>query len=101
MNTPDAKDTRIRTPTDGPEKGRTTVSAAPVFNASASYQIDKTFQIYTRVDNVFDNHYATFGTFFDTTLVPNFANGGAAVTDARTVSPARPRSFYAGLKATF
>ena len=41
------------------------------------------------------------GTFFDTTAVPNFANGGAPFTDARTVSPARPRSFYAGLKATF
>jgi outer membrane receptor protein involved in Fe transport len=72
-----------------------------VFNLRSSYQIDKTFQIYGRVDNIFDNRYATFGTFFDTTAVPNFANGGAAFTDARTVSPARPRSFYAGLKATF
>ena len=72
-----------------------------VFNAHASYQINKTFQLYGRVDNIFDNRYATFGTFFDTTAVPNFANGGAPFTDARTVSPARPRSFYAGLKATF
>ena len=56
---------------------------------------------YSVLDNVFDNRYATFGTFFDTTAVPNFANGGAAFTDARTVSPARPRSFYAGIKATF
>jgi len=72
-----------------------------VFNLRSSYQIDKTFQIYGRVDNIFDNRYATFGTFFDTTAVPNFGNGGAAFTDARTVSPARPRSFYAGLKATF
>ena len=30
-----------------------------------------------------------------------FANGGAQFTDARSVSPARPRAFYAGLKATF
>ena len=72
-----------------------------VFNLRGSYQIDKTFQIYGRVDNIFDNRYATYGTFFDTTAVPNFANGGAPFTDARTVSPARPRSFYAGLKATF
>ena len=72
-----------------------------VFNLRTSYQIDKTVQIYGRVDNIFDNRYATFGTFFDTTAVPNFANGGAPFTDARTVSPARPRSFYAGLKATF
>ena len=72
-----------------------------VFNAHASYQINKTFQIYGRVDNIFDNRYATYGTFFDTTAVPNFANGGAAFTDARSLSPARPRAFYAGLKATF
>jgi iron complex outermembrane receptor protein len=72
-----------------------------VFNLHSSYQINKTFQIYGRVDNIFDNRYATYGTFFDTTNVPNFANGGAPFTDARSVSPARPRAFYAGLKATF
>ncbi len=72
-----------------------------VFNVHASYQINKTFQIYSRVDNVFDNRYATYGTFFDTTALPNFANGGAPFTDARSLSPARPRAFYAGLKATF
>ncbi len=53
------------------------------------------------MDNIFDRRYATFGTFFQTDDVPNFANGGADFTDARTVSPARPRAFYAGLKATF
>ena len=72
-----------------------------VFNLHASYQINKTFQLYGRVDNIFDNRYATYGTFFDTGDVPNFANGGAAFADPRTVSPARPRAFYAGLKATF
>jgi outer membrane receptor protein involved in Fe transport len=72
-----------------------------VFNAHASYQIDKTFQIYGRVDNIFDNRYATYGTFFDTGAVPNFSNGGAPFADARSLSPARPRAFYAGLKATF
>jgi len=72
-----------------------------IFNLHASYQIDKTFQIYARADNIFDNRYATYGTFFDTGAVPNFANGGAPFTDPRSISPARPRAFYAGLKATF
>jgi outer membrane receptor protein involved in Fe transport len=72
-----------------------------VFNLHASYQIDKTFQIYARADNIFDNRYATYGTFFNTGAVPNFANGGAPFTDARSVSPARPRAFFAGLRATF
>jgi outer membrane receptor protein involved in Fe transport len=72
-----------------------------VFNVHASYQINKTFQLYGRVDNILDNRYSTFGTFFDRGDVPNFANGGAEFTDPRTVTPARPRAFYAGLKATF
>src|SRR3979411_2930444 len=72
-----------------------------VFNAHASYQVNKTFQIYGRVDNIFDNRYATYGTFFDTGAVPNFANGGAPFADPRSLSPARPRAFYAGLRATF
>jgi iron complex outermembrane receptor protein len=72
-----------------------------VFNVHASYQIDKTYQVYGRIDNLFDNRYATYGAFFDTTAVPNFANGGAAFTDPRSLSPARPRAFYAGLKAAF
>ena len=72
-----------------------------VFGLHASYQIDKTFQIYARADNIFDNRYATHGTFFDTAAVPNFTNGGAQFADPRSISPARPRAFYAGLKATF
>ena len=66
------------------------------FNAHASYQINKTFQIYGRVDNILDNRYATYGTFFDTGAIPT-----ANFTDPRSISPARPRAFYAGLKATF
>jgi iron complex outermembrane receptor protein len=72
-----------------------------VFNLRTSYQVNKTVQLYGRIDNLFDNRYATFGTFFDTTAVPNFANGGAPFTDPRSLSPARPRAFYAGLRATF
>ncbi|WP_044540384.1 TonB-dependent receptor [Bradyrhizobium sp. LTSP885] len=72
-----------------------------VFNAHTSYQINKTFQIYGRVDNIFDNRYASYGTFFETGALPNYANGGANFTDPRSLSPARPRAFYAGMKATF
>jgi outer membrane receptor protein involved in Fe transport len=72
-----------------------------VFNLHASYQIDKTFQVYARADNILDNRYATYGTFFNTGAVPNFANGGAPFTDPQSLSPARPRAVYVGLKATF
>ena len=77
------------------------VPSYAVFNLHTSYQLDKTYQIYARVDNVFDNRYATYGTFFDISAVPNFSNGGAPFTDPRSLSPARPRTFYAGVKASF
>ncbi|MGY8680550.1 TonB-dependent receptor [Bradyrhizobium sp. UFLA05-153] len=72
-----------------------------VFNLHTSYQVTKNLQIYGRVDNVFDNRYSTLGTFFDREALPNFANGGNPFTDPRSLSPARPRAFYAGLRATF
>ncbi len=72
-----------------------------VFNLHASYQVTKNIQFYGRVDNVFDNRYAVYGTFFERDDVPNFANGGAPFSDPRSVSPARPRGLYAGVKATF
>ena len=75
--------------------------AYTVFNLHSSYQIDKHIQVYALLNNVFDNRYATFGTFFDTNAIPNFANGGAPFTDPRSLSPARPRAVYVGLKATF
>ena len=72
-----------------------------VFNLHASYQIDKTYQVYGRIDNILDNRYVTYGGFFDTAQLPNFYNGGAPFTNPQSLSPARPRAFYAGLKATF
>jgi hypothetical protein len=33
--------------------------------------------------------------------LPNFTNGGADFTDPRSLSPARPRAFYAGMRVTF
>jgi outer membrane receptor protein involved in Fe transport len=71
-----------------------------VVNLHASYQINQTYQIYGRVDNVFNNHYATYGTFFDTTELPNF-NTGSAFTNPDALNVARPLAVYAGLKATF
>jgi outer membrane receptor protein involved in Fe transport len=75
--------------------------AYSVVDAYASYQVTANIQVYLRVNNVFDNHYYTYGTFFDTTQIPNFGNGGAPFTDPRTLSPAQPRSIYAGMKAMF
>jgi outer membrane receptor protein involved in Fe transport len=79
-----------------------TLPGYAVFNLHGTYQINKTFQIYARADNIFDRRYSTVGTFFETDNVPNFTKGPTAeFTDPRSLSPARPRAFYAGLRATF
>lgn len=72
-----------------------------VFNLHTSYQVTKNFQLYGKVDNIFDNRYATYGQFFNTGALPNFTNGGSPFTDPRSLSPARPRAFYAGARVTF
>jgi outer membrane receptor protein involved in Fe transport len=75
--------------------------AYAVFNLHASYQVTRQVQLYARANNIFDNRYATYGTFFETDALPNFANGGAPFTDPRSLSPAQPRAIYAGMKVTF
>jgi outer membrane receptor protein involved in Fe transport len=75
--------------------------AYAVFNLHASYQLTKAIQFYARVDNVLNNFYATYGTFFDTGALPNFANGGAAFTNPDALNPARPRAYYTGMRVTF
>jgi iron complex outermembrane receptor protein len=65
-------------------------------NSGVSYQVNKTFEIFAKVENMFDRRYSTFGTYFDMHQI-NFAG----FMDPRTLSPARPRSFYAGARATF
>ena len=75
--------------------------ATPWSTLNASYQVTKNIEVYARVENLLDHRYYTYGTFFDTTAVPNFANGGAAFVDPRSLSPAAPRAIYAGLRATF
>ncbi|MCP3388153.1 TonB-dependent receptor [Bradyrhizobium sp. CCGB12] len=72
-----------------------------VFNLHTSYQVTKNFQLYGRVDNVLDKRYVTYGQFFDREALPNFTNGGAEFNDPRSLSPARPRAFYAGMRMTF
>ncbi len=72
-----------------------------VFNLRTSYQVTKTIQLYGRIDNVFDRRYATYGQFFDREALPNFTNGGNDFSDPRSLSPARPRAFYAGMRVTF
>jgi len=68
-----------------------------VVKLHTSYEISKNVQIYGIVNNLFDNRYALYGTYFQT---QDFGSG-VNFTDARTETPAAPLSAYAGLKIKF
>ncbi len=62
----------------------------------ASYKITHNVEVFGRIENLFDNHYYNYGTFFQTDAI-----SFASFTDPRSATPGQPRAFYAGMKATF
>ena len=80
-----------------------------VLNLHTSYQVTDNVQVFGLINNVTNNKYATYGTYYDTgtdggninaTLANNNPdNGGAGNANAVTV--AQPLSVYGGIKITF
>jgi outer membrane receptor protein involved in Fe transport len=69
-------------------------------NLHSSYQINRHFQVYGLIDNLFNHRYDTFATFFDNSSYvgnPSFPN----LTDTRSLTPGKPFAAYGGLKITF
>jgi iron complex outermembrane receptor protein len=67
-----------------------------IANLHTTYKVSKQVEVFGQVRNVFDKHYFTGGTFFETDAIPFLG-----LTDPRTVSPGAPRAFYAGLRGRF
>jgi iron complex outermembrane receptor protein len=68
-----------------------------VVNLRTSYQVRKDLTLFALVNNVFNNKYAVYGTYFDTTgsvvnAIPN------PPTDPRMQTPVQPLAVYAGLR---
>jgi len=80
------------------------VPAYWVVNLHASYRIDKTFEVFGLINNVFNQHYYAGGTFFDTAgfASATFGNPNFLVlSDPRTFVPGMPFAAYAGVRARF
>jgi iron complex outermembrane receptor protein len=80
------------------------VPAYWVVNLHGSYQIDKTFELFGLINNVFNQHYFAAGTFFNTGGFnsntfgnPNFF----VLNDPRTFLPGMPIAAYAGVRVRF
>ena len=67
-----------------------------VLNLNTTYQVAKNVEVFGLVQNVFNNKFYTFGTFFETSEVPFLG-----LTDPRTLSPGAPLAAYAGVRAKF
>lgn len=67
-----------------------------VVNLRSSYQVNKHVELFGLVQNVFNQRYYTFGTFFERDEVP-FLN----LNDPRTVVPGMPLAAYGGVRARF
>jgi iron complex outermembrane recepter protein len=64
-----------------------------VLNLHTTYQVSKQVELFALVQNLTDQRYYTFGTFFATNDIP-FLN----FTDPRTLSPSAPRTVSVGLR---
>ena len=72
----------------------------------ASYQATEHVQVFALCNNVTNNHYATYGTFFDPTTSGGGVNGTLAANNnanpnVNAVTVAQPISVYGGIKVTF
>lgn len=66
-------------------------------NLHTSYRLLDRVTLFGEIDNVFDAHYFTYGTFTTFNGLPSNVN----LTDQRTFSPAPGRAFYGGVKVSF
>ncbi|MBS1212389.1 MAG: TonB domain protein [Proteobacteria bacterium] len=64
-----------------------------IFNLHGEYRFNKHFTLFTRIDNLFDKRYQTFGTYGE-------ADGvlGDAYNDTRFVGVGAPRAGWVGIK---
>jgi len=67
-----------------------------VVNLRAAYDITPEWQLFGLVDNVFNDHSATYGTYFEPDDTAGLLN--PALTDPRTLTLQQPITFQLGLK---
>ena len=68
-----------------------------VVHLRTAYEVTRNFEVFARINNLFDKRYANFGTFVDLGSVPP----SLALTDPRSQSPAAPLAVFVGVRAFF
>ena len=67
-----------------------------VVNLHSSYKVTDNIEVFGLVRNLFNQHYAVLGTFFDVTSYPYLG-----LTDPRTFVPGIPFAGYLGVRGSF
>ena len=73
-------------------------------NLHTSYQLTKEVELFGLIQNLFNQHYYSVGTFFNTAGFNTNTFGGPnffALNDPRTFVPGMPFAAYAGIRAKF
>jgi len=76
------------------------ISGYTVLNMNSTYHIGKAADLFVRVVNVLDRHYATAGFLTSNTFNPNgsFRADPDDWTNENAVSPAQPRAVWVGMR---
>jgi iron complex outermembrane receptor protein len=77
-----------------------------IVNLRTSYRLNQHFELFAKVQNLFDERYSTFGLYGDPTGagapgVPALADSNHAGVDNRFQSPAMPRAYFGGVRISF
>jgi outer membrane receptor protein involved in Fe transport len=71
-----------------------TIDGYTTVNVRGVYQFNKKFSIFTRINNLFDTDYETFGLLGEVDALTEFAS----FTDPRFLSPGAPISGFIGIR---
>jgi outer membrane receptor protein involved in Fe transport len=76
------------------------ISGYTIVNLNGTYHIGKAFDVFARLVNVFDKHYATAGFLTSNSFNPNgtFRFDPDDWTNENAVSPAQPRAAWVGMR---
>jgi iron complex outermembrane receptor protein len=72
------------------------ISGYAIVNLHTSYEINDRLEVFGRVQNLFNTKYETFGILFDPNSAPSLR-----LSSPRSLSPAAPLAFFAGLRMSF
>jgi iron complex outermembrane receptor protein len=72
------------------------IAGYAVVNLRSSYHLTDNFEIFGLVQNLFDQKYETFGSFFEPSQVPSLG-----LSNPRSLSPAAPLAAFGGMRISF